>query len=95
MNIILKPLSLTEIKERLEDESTYIRGVVPIGLQDIVDNDFETFLDILSENLIGNVCLMDINYKCVGIEDEGQTLLIEVSGDVSNVLDEDEYDEEQ
>ena len=55
----------------------------------VIDNDFETFLDELSEKLIGRATLMDISYKCVGLENDGLTLLIEVNGDVSELLDED------
>lgn len=92
MNIIRTPLTKAEITKRLEEDTTYITGVVPVDLSDIIDNDLEGLLDIVSEKLIGSICLMDINYKCIGVENDGLTLLMEVSGDASDVLD--EYDEE-
>ena len=51
-------------------EGGLISGVVKVKLRDIINNDFEGFLDILSENLIGNPCLMGIDYKIVGYEDD-------------------------
>lgn len=58
---------------------TIISGVVKVELRDIINNDFEGFLDILSENLIGNPCLMGIDYKIVGYEDDS-LLHIKVTG---------------
>lgn len=94
MNIVRKPLNQKEIIERLEGDTTYITGIVPISLDCIIECNLDYFLDELSERLIGRSTLMDVNYKCVGVENDGLTLLIEVSGDVSNILEYAEYDEE-
>lgn len=53
--------------------------ILKVDFRDIINNDFEGFLDILSENLIGNPCLMGIDYKIVGYEDDS-LLRIKVTG---------------
>lgn len=85
-----KPLTLEEIQAKLEDNSTYIKGKVNVGLNFVINNDLEGFLDELSEKLIGDVRLMDISYKVVGVSPDGNTLIVEVSGDVSQLLDDEE-----
>ena len=84
------PLALVEIKEQLEEGSTYITGRVNVGLEFIIDNDFEGFLDELSQKLINDVRLMDISYKVVGVKPKEDTLIIEVTGDVSQLLNDEE-----
>lgn len=94
-NIIREPLTLEEAKSRIEEDSTYITGIVPVELSFIIDGDLEVFLDELSEKLLGRSTLMDINYKCVGAESDGLTLLMEVSGDISELLDDEDLDNEE
>jgi hypothetical protein len=88
MEVLQKPLSIKEIKERLVDK-IYVEGVVPVKLDDIVENNYEGFLDILAEALIGSHQLYDIQYSVVGHQDEN-IILIKVSGDVSQFLEENE-----
>ena len=75
------------------NEDNYVEGYVQIHISDMIDNDLETFLDLLSLNLVGNELLMDINYDVVGLADEPNTLVLKVRGDVSDVLEFDEEDE--
>ena len=56
-----------------------IKKVVTVELSDLIDNNLEGFLDILSEKAVGHECLMDINYKIVGHESD-TILKIEVTG---------------
>lgn len=86
LNVLKNPLTLEEIKSKLEKDSTYVTGVVEVGLRFIIDNDLEGLLDELSERLIGTSTLMDISYKVVGVGSDGSTLFIEVTGDASEML---------
>lgn len=52
--------------------------IVDVELYEIIDNDFEGFLDILSERVSDTVLLTDISYRIVG--HDGDTLKIEVDG---------------
>lgn len=53
--------------------------IVDVELYEIIDNDFEGFLDILSDRTSSdNMLLTDISYRIVG--HEGDTLKIEVNG---------------
>lgn len=76
--IVEHPYTPKEIRSSMKADDL-ISGVVKVELRDIINNDFEGFLDILSENLIGNPCLMGIDYKIVGYEDDS-LLHIKVTG---------------
>ena len=56
---------------------------VEVDLHEIIDNDLEGLLDILSERATGSPLLMDISYRIVGHEND--TLKIEVDGDISAI----------
>lgn len=88
MEIIRQPLTIKEITERLERDTTYIKGVVPYDVRFAIEYDFGKVLDELSTKLVGAPIMRDMNYECVGVENNGLTLLIEVSGDVSLLLGE-------
>lgn len=57
---------------------------VRVDLCEVIDNDLEGFLDILSERATGGPLLMDISYRVVAVEQDS-TLVIEVDGDDSEV----------
>ena len=76
--IVEHPYTPKEIRSSMKADGL-ISGVVKVELRDIINTDFEGFLDILSENLIGNPCLMGIDYKIVGYEDDS-LLHIKVTG---------------
>ena len=83
-----KPYSEEELIS-LANNNGYITGIIAVPLSNIIDCDFESFLDVLAMKLVNNECLMDISYKAVGISDveSGDTnILIEVSGDVSEII---------
>lgn len=84
-DLILEPLTAGEI-EKIRNEDGYISARVIIELHDIIDNDLEGFLDILSEKLVGDDLLMDIDYKVTGVANENE-VVIEVSGDPSASLE--------
>ena len=80
-----KPLSLEEIK-LIADEDNYIEGVIAIEDSDMINNDFETFLDIISEKLCNNSRLMDIQYEMIGCLPEENLILYFVSGDATELM---------
>lgn len=53
---------------------------VTVSLGDVIHGDLESFLDILSNEAIGNDLLMDISYELLGIRDG--MLLLRVTGEV-------------
>jgi hypothetical protein len=55
---------------------------VIVSLNEIINNDFEGFLDLLSEKATGDVLLSDIQYKAVNVNKNG-FIEIEVIGDDS------------
>lgn len=90
MKILNKPLTIEEIKEKV-DRNNYIEGVVPVSLVSIIANDHVGLLNIIHDNLVGSTqTLVDINYSIVGHLDE-YTILFLVSGDVSLIIDDEQY----
>ena len=59
--------------------------VVQVDLREIIENDLEGFLDILSERATGSSLLMDISYRILSVENN--SLMIEVDGDPSEIED--------
>lgn len=84
-----EPLTHKEIIEQM-DESGYVEGVVAVDLNQVIVNDLEAFLDAISMKLVNSECLMDVNYAVVGLGSDDKQILLQVSGDVSSVLDEED-----
>lgn len=75
-----------ELVEQYHNQPEHnVSGIVRVDLHEIIDTDLEGFIDLCSERLVGSTLLMDVNYRIVGVE--GETLLIDVSGDPSMVVD--------
>lgn len=95
--VMQKPYTMEQMKEALRGEGEgYIEGVVAVDLSDVIDNDLEGFLDLISYKMTGTELLMDITYNVVGHEED--MLFIRVRGDVSNIVDcedDDSYDDEE
>lgn len=77
---------------RYKDDNNYIRGIVKVELSDLIENDLDGFLDLISEKLTRSPLLMDIGYEPVSVFEEELYLL--VSGDVSEILDEEKDNED-
>lgn len=82
------PLSQDEMKD-VADEDNYIEGIVAVSDEELFNNDFENFLDLISERLCGSICLMDVQYDMVGVIPEEHLILYSVSGDASNIIEQD------
>lgn len=76
------------------DNDNFITGTIEMSLDEIIDSTttesdaLEGFLDELSERLTGSILLMDISYRTVGYNVDDQTIIIEVTGDISEILTE-------
>lgn len=87
-NILEEPYTLQEMKGKMDGDG-YVTGKVAVPFSDIIDSDFEGFLDMLARKLAGSECLMDINYKPVCMENTesgNADIIIEVSGNVSEII---------
>lgn len=74
-------------RRALESNDGLVEGIVSVPLSDLVhNNNFERFLDILSEKMIGNDLLMDIVYRLVGAYPERELVNIQVSGVVDEAI---------
>lgn len=69
-----KPLTEKDV-----DSDGWVRGVIRLELSELISNDLEGVLDIMSERLTGSGLLSDIAYEVVG--HDGDTLFVRVSGD--------------
>lgn len=70
------------------DEKGFIRVPVNVSLADMLNVDFEEFLDLLSTKATGSPLLSDISYKITRMID-GQTVEMMITGDVELI----NYDE--
>lgn len=91
INVDDKVIDLTETNPEdiiaARDENNYVTGYVQLHIEDIIHNDYESLLDLLSERLTNSILLMDINYDVVAIKDVNE-IIFKVSGDVSAILNE-------
>lgn len=84
--VLDKPLSIAAMQGMVKGkDNTYIEGVIVVDPSDMIGNDLEGFLDLISEKLCDSPLLMDSNYTVVG-HGEGDAIHLKVTGDVSAVL---------
>lgn len=99
--LLEKPYSIEELTELATANDGTVTGVIKVALDDLMSNDYESVLDLLSESVTGSTAaLVDLRFRVVGSEpgdlvtkyDVGYVHL-EVSGDVGDYLDfvEDDY----
>lgn len=67
------------------DDNGFIKGEVTVGVEDLVGVDLESVLEGLSEKLTGSSVLSDLSYKPVRVE--GESIVMEVSGDPVFILE--------
>lgn len=79
--VLTEPLSAEDLKG-----DPWIEVVVAVHLRDIIDADYEQFLDMLSEEAIGTELLEDIIYDLVG--HDGDILHLRVTGNAHSLLEE-------
>lgn len=85
-DVLSEPLSMKEMVLATSEDNSFVQGNVAVDLDDVIGCQLEEFLDLLSEQLTGNVCLLEVRYKVVDtLEDE--RIVLHVSGDVSEILE--------
>lgn len=92
LNVLKQPLKVEEMKRMMEQKG-YIEAIVPVELNELLNGDLESFLDLISELATGSVCLMNIDYEMIQVINP-YTVAIKVTGDASSVLDWEAEDEE-
>ncbi len=95
MEYLAQPLTKAEIHlqtfkngipDGLDVPLGYVGGIVAVSLSELIDNNIESFLDLISERLTGEDTLMEISYRVMGTN--GDNILIGVVGDPAFILDE-------
>ena len=71
-------------------DDNWVEGYIQIHISDIIDNDFETFLDLISEALVGSDLLMNVDYKVIAMAGKGypNEVILKVRGDASTIVEE-------
>ena len=82
--ILSKPYTLEELKANADDNNI-VYGWISLPLHQVIDNDFENFLDNLSLKLTGTELLSETNYELVC--NDGDNLIFYVEGDISLILE--------
>ena len=80
------------IKDTIPESSPmYVSAVISCHISDMIDRDYEQFLDYIAIQMCNNDLLMDIDYEIVGLDtDDKNTVYLLVSGDVSNIIETDD-----
>lgn len=82
--ILDKPMKIRQLID--SNRNGIVEAVVRIELNELIECDFESFLDTLSEKVTGSDCgLENISYEAVGVVDGA--VAIHVAGDVSRFLE--------
>jgi hypothetical protein len=89
MKIKTTPYTEKEIKDMIKAGHVYIKENILIELNDLINNDFEQFLDIVSMKVTGTELLSEIGYNIFGLMDK-HTLIMEVTGNISECVDTEE-----
>lgn len=82
--ILSEPYTLEELKQRADDNNI-VYGWVSLSLHQVIDTDFESFLDNLSLKLTGTELLSGTNYELICNDDDN--LIFYVEGDISLILE--------
>lgn len=82
--ILSEPYTLEELKAKADDNNI-VYGWVSLPLHQVIDNDFESFLDNLSLKLTGTELLSGTNYELVC--NDNDNLIFYVEGDISLILE--------
>lgn len=83
--ILTKPLTRDQLLQQVDD-SGIIETHIAVDLAEIIDNDLEAFLDLLSERTIGSVLGCDIASEPVAVDEDGK-IILRVRLDASMRLD--------
>jgi len=79
-----RPLTVEELPN-LMDKDGYIEVTLPVPIRLLLYNDINFFLNFISNNILGNLLLLDIRYEVNGILRD--SILFYVRGNVSVFLE--------
>lgn len=82
--ILSEPYTLEELKANADDNNI-VYGWVSLPLHQVINTNFESFLDNLSLKLTGTELLSGTDYKLVCNDDDN--LIFYVAGDISLILE--------
>lgn len=93
-----RPLTLAQAEKMMDDDG-YITGRVAASLEGLLANESNSFDslagDYLVERLVEGAIAYDPSWKVVGVEEDGDTLIIEVTTFIRDfVLEQDALDAE-
>ena len=72
-----KPLSKSEIIKQMEVDGM-VKGKVAIDVSDMIEYGLESIDDIISEALTGTICLQEISFKPIDVDE--YSVVFEVTG---------------
>lgn len=88
-NIVAYQESIKDVMP--ESSPMYVSAIISCHISDMIDRDYEQFLDYIAIQMCNNDLLMDIDYEIVGLDtDDKNTVYLLVSGDVSNIIETDD-----
>lgn len=88
-NIVAYQESIKDVMP--ESSPMYVSAIISCHISDMIDRDYEQFLDYIAIQMCNNDLLMDIDYEIVGLDtDYKNTVYLLVSGDVSNIIETDD-----
>ena len=90
-DLLTRPLTATQVRRQM-DADGLVEGVVAIELDDMIDNDRDRVMELLSELLVDSNGLEDIEYELVG--NDGDMLHVLVRGDASSLVEDEEEEED-
>lgn len=92
--VMTRPYTARELEAKM-DEKCFVTGYVAVPLNDMINAEFEEFLDLLSVKLTGGELLMEISYQAVSIlnTDDDNNVVIKVHGNVSEILSEEKEED--
>jgi len=80
--VLTEPLTIQDV-----DIEGRLTGIVAVTVGEIIDWEFEEFLDVISDRLCDSSLLMDVDYALIGFDAAEQQLHFRVTGDASMVFE--------
>lgn len=79
-DVLEKPLSQRRQAKMLEEGNGAVDVVVRIRMEEVINHDLKGALDLMSHRAVGHPLLMELDYRVVGVEENGTTLHVNVTG---------------
>lgn len=87
-DVLQEPMTIKEMIRATSEDNQRVKGKISVNIHKIIHSDFEEFLDLISMKLVGSDLLSNIQYELVDMgSKEDETVIIEVEGDVYNIME--------